>query len=340
MYVTAILLILLLISFFVNLRNNNSRLYSFDKATTLPLRGLLALLILSHHLGQRTDIYPLSNFTSVIGPQIVAIFFFISGYGLCVSYMAKGPAYLDNFLKKRLGKLLPKFILLTIGMIILYHCLSVFSLRTQLIMIIFEGWTPLPHSWFIYAIIYVYVSFFICSLFVKNPYRLGILFTLSTILYIVILSEFLHFPLYWYVTIICVNLGYFIAYYEVKINKLIENHKSLCFSSLGILLFFSFIATAKIRGFIFTEMWLMIQALSVYVIVRALGFVQWKWLRQIGIFSLELYLIHGIPLLIGQYLGLGNWPKWFFTYGLSIPAAIALNRLFDVIQKRKRALSA
>lgn len=335
MYVTAILLLFLIISLFVSKRNNYKGLYSFDKFTTLPLRGLLALLILSHHLGLNSEIYALSDFTIGIGDQIVAVFFLISGYGLCVSYKAKGKTYFEGFLKKRLGKLLPKFILLTLGMIVIYHFFSDKSLDIQLTQFIKRGWTPLPYSWFIYAIIYVYLSFFVCGQFAKNPFRLGILFTLSIILYFGITYKILQIPGYWYMTIICVNLGYYIAYYEEKITMILERHKNICYSSLGAIMVLSFIVVDKITGGIFTEIWMMSQALSVYVIVRTLGFFQWSWLRQIGMFSLELYLIHGIPLAIGCHIGLENWTLWFFTYVVSIPAAIALNRIFDVMHKSK-----
>lgn len=291
------------------------------------------MLIISHHLGQRTDIFPLSNVTAEIGSQIVAVFFFISGYGLCLSYMSKREAYLEVFLKKRLGKLLPKFITLTLGMVIFYDFFRDYDLNQQIIDFSIQGITPLPHSWFIYVIIYVYLSFYICSLFVKNPLSLGIAFTVSTLIFVLIVNKIIHFPKYWFITVICVNLGYFIAYYEKKITKILNSHKVLSYSSLGAILLLSFIGLMRTQTYIFEEFWLISVAISVYVIVRTLGFLQWKWLCQIGIISLEIYLIHGIPLLIGKYIGLDNFLLWLFTYGLSIPCALLLNHIFDLIEK-------
>lgn len=328
-------MLLLLVSLFISERKDYRGLNSFDVATTLPLRGLLALLIVSHHLGQNSEIYPLSDFMAGIGAPIVAVFFFISGYGLSISYKAKGAAYLDNFLKKRLGKLLPKFVVLTVVMMIIYHFFSDNSLEIQLIKFIKQGWTPLPNSWFIYAIVYVYISFYICSLCVKDSCRLGISFTVASVLYIWLTCNILHFQDYWYITIICVNLGYFVAYYEEKITVIVENYKMVCYTSLCAVLPVSFIM-ARLKGGLFTEVWMMSIPLSVYIVVRTLGFFHWKWLQKIGIFSLELYLIHGIPLGIGQHLGLENWSLWLFTYVLTIPSAFALNRVFDVMQKSKR----
>jgi len=339
MYVTAILMLLLIISLIRSEQKDYKGLCSFDKATTLPLRGLLALLIISHHLGQNSAIYPLSNFTAGIGLQIVAVFFFISGYGLCVSYTTKGTAYLDGFLRKRLGKLLPKFIFLTVGVALVYHCYSSTSLEIQATDFITKGSTSLPFSWFIYAIIYVYLAFYMCALITRNPKYIGLLFTLSIIIYVLISSKVLHFPSHWHITIICVNLGYFVAYYEARISMLLENHKFVSYSTLTALLLISFCATAKIGfiAFAWKEMWIITQAFSVYIIIRTLHFVQWEWLCQIGVFSLELYLIHGIPLIIGKLLELENWALWIFTYALSIPSAITLNRAYDMLFHRKRA---
>lgn len=329
-------MLLLLISLIKSEKKDYKGLCPFDKATTLPLRGLLALLIISHHLGQRTTIYPLSNITSGIGFQIVAIFFFISGYGLCMSYTAKGKAYINGFLKKRMGKLLPKFIFLTIGVMLIYHCYSPMSIEIQITDLITKGSTPLPHSWFIYAIIYVYLAFYVCALIVKNPKYLGLLFTLSTIIYVLTLSKTLNFPSFWYVTIISVNLGYFVALYETNISRFIREHQYTLYSTLAAILFISFCAKAKISiaSFVWTEIWIIAQAFSAYVIIRTLRFFQWNWLCQIGVYSLELYLIHGIPLSIGQHIGLNNWLLWLFTYALSIPSAIMLNRAYNMLFHR------
>ena len=342
MYVTAILMLLLLISLLVSKSNNYRGLCSFDKATTLPLRGLLALLILSHHLGQRTDIYPISNFTSGIGLQIVAVFFFISGYGLCISYVAKGRNYMNGFLHKRMGKLLPKFLFLTIGMMLAYQFYSSTDIGVQIVKIS-NGWTPLPFSWFIYAIIYVYVAFYLCALLSKSAKQIGGLFSLTIVAYIGISSIVIHFPSWWYLTIISVPLGYYTALYEKEIDSFIR-HGFVFYASLAALLFVSFCAMAKLRvplvSTALTEIWILAQAFSVYAVIRTLGFLRWKWLCDIGVFSLELYLIHGIPLMIGQHIGLDNWFLWLFTYAISIPLALLLNRVYDMMIHPKKILKA
>ena len=76
----------------------------FTMEATLPLRGVLAIGIVIHHISLRVVdaipgdmwIFPQFQFW---GAPIVAVFFFLSGYGLMVSLITKGENYLDGFLK-------------------------------------------------------------------------------------------------------------------------------------------------------------------------------------------------------------------------------------------------
>ena len=91
----------------------------FSKQATVPLRGLLATGIVLHHLSLRLveaspDCSWLWSQFSFWGAPIVAVFFFLSGYGLMVSLITKGQKYLDGFLKKRLLKIVLPLVLCSI----------------------------------------------------------------------------------------------------------------------------------------------------------------------------------------------------------------------------------
>lgn len=90
-------------------------LYNFDSKATVPLRGLLAIGIILHHLSLTYQfnecinafrISPVFYFREMGGP-IVAIFFLITGYGLSKSLQTKGTSYLSGFLKKDWEKSCP-----------------------------------------------------------------------------------------------------------------------------------------------------------------------------------------------------------------------------------------
>lgn len=94
---------------------DKKQLGAFSVEATLELRGVLALGIVMHHISLRVvqaapTIWGISQF-EFWGAPIVAVFFFLSGYGLMKSLQVKGTAYLNGFLRKRLTKVaLPLFL--------------------------------------------------------------------------------------------------------------------------------------------------------------------------------------------------------------------------------------
>lgn len=100
------IIILLLITLLIYLLPQNKE-YLNVKSTS-GLRGFLAIGIIFHHLSQWvTSGDEFSNF-SYMGTYIVSIFFFLSAYGLYFQNENK-KNYLDNFLVKRLSKILVPF---------------------------------------------------------------------------------------------------------------------------------------------------------------------------------------------------------------------------------------
>lgn len=83
------------------------RAFSFSKEMTLPTRGILAILIILSHLSGKVDMPNVSDF----GPPVVSIFFFLSGYGMCKSYLKRKQLYLQNFIRTRFSKLLPLYLI-------------------------------------------------------------------------------------------------------------------------------------------------------------------------------------------------------------------------------------
>ena len=111
-FLSVLLFFVLLISIFKN-RNDEG----FSKDATLPLRGVLALCIVLHHLSLRlmymipeASFFNLSEFIKW-GEPIVSVFFFMSGYGLIKSFLKKGTNYLDGFLTGRLSKIMIPYII-------------------------------------------------------------------------------------------------------------------------------------------------------------------------------------------------------------------------------------
>lgn len=74
-------------------------------ASTKSIRGLAALCIIFHHISQETAFRQFKVIQAFVnmGPALVAVFFFCSGYGL-IKNLKNRPDYLDGFLLKRVLK--------------------------------------------------------------------------------------------------------------------------------------------------------------------------------------------------------------------------------------------
>lgn len=230
---------------------------------------------------------------------------------------------------------MPKFLTLIIGAILVYLFFNDLNIIKQ-VALMSTGWTPVPNSWFIYVIIYLYLAFYLCALVTKSPLKIGILYTLAITAYILVVWKVLNFGTYWYATVIAASFGYFVALYEKTVDRILSR-RALVFTALSALLFVTFYARENVSSptiaYIFSVIWLQVQTFSLYVAVRTMGFLQNKWLNQLGILSLEIYLVHGFPLEAGLSLGLSDWSLWLFTIALSIPLAMLLNMIFDLLSR-------
>lgn len=89
-------------------------LNEFSLQNTQPLRGLLAILIILVHFALAYNQIPYLGTFEYIGGPVVGCFFFLSGFGLAISYKNKGEAYIHSFLSRRLWRILPVFIFMTL----------------------------------------------------------------------------------------------------------------------------------------------------------------------------------------------------------------------------------
>lgn len=139
-------------------------------ASTKSLRGLAAMLILFHHISQEE---PFIEATQIqifrrLGPVLVAIFFFCSGYGLIKNFDSK-PDYLNGFLKKRVGfgLLVPFYVnvfLYTIYYLIIGVKFEPLQWATKILGITLMN----GYAWFPIVLMLLYLAFYFVFKNVKN----------------------------------------------------------------------------------------------------------------------------------------------------------------------------
>lgn len=226
----------------------------------------------------------------------MAEFFFLSGYGLLKSFIHKKEFYLHGFLRKRLGKILPLFILLNVISVCLCVCTHYISWNQIIDNLRGGQQTPLWYSWFIYVIIYLYIGFYLVARVVKNPHAL-IIGVFCIILTYVLLMINIHFPIWWYNSIWSFLTGMLVSLHESRLRRFIASHARLWILFLGI-------SWGMIRVLI--KLWpdwgsfaqIHWAPFLILTVVYTLGGTTQPYIRYLGKKSMDIYLYQGLFIMI------------------------------------------
>lgn len=289
----------------------------FSKQATVPLRGLLAIGIVLHHLSLRLveaspDCHWIWSQFSFWGAPIVAVFFFLSGYGLMVSLITKGQKYLDGFLKKRLLKIVLPLVLCSI----VFEATSI-TLWGGQIADFRKDWPFLPNCWFCVTIIIYYFAFYITALLFKSsPIKVAYSMWLFSFVY-VFLFKVMDFCNWWYQMVLSINIGMTLAYYETAIRNVLYKYKRTIVLLLFLLTFLSayWASCSETDDFPVGMMGLsLVVGLLIYSSLCFRPIKSNRLLTFFGKHSFEIYLIHGavISVLFGMDI------RTFLVGGMSL----------------------
>lgn len=316
------------------------------------LKGILAICIVLCHLwGPLVEGNPylangiigntVGRICAVLGYLSVALFLFLSGYGLCVQYQKKGEAYLNGFLLKRV---LPLYII-NILLIIFYALSSLllgeaFSWKILFQSFLFGG-TIISKGWYLQAILVWYLFFFIVFKFIKSN-KLQIVAMIGAFLVYLTACLIMQLSSTWYEGVFCLILGIVWAKYFKQINEILSKSKWFVLSILivGLLFAVSFvfgnfdflpnllrIAVKSISACMFTI--LVVLFLRIILINNIIT-------RFLGKISLEIYVFHGFFLTLYRctYVFIGNWILYVvLVFASTILLAWAIHPLFSMILK-------
>lgn len=278
--------------FFFSLFTKNTG--DFDKDKTSVLKGVMAIIIVLHHMALQ-GIECLSQFYSW-GAPIVSVFFFISGYGLSISFSSKGSAYLSDFIIHRILRnlLLPFVLAWSLYRIVNWSALP--DLITEIDNLVFNGITLLPHSWYVYAILLFYFFFYIaCRLYERN---FPVIIAALTVIYIII-CESSGFDRCWYISSLAFPAGAFVGKYKNAIKEYITVvNRYLIFVPLCILLIGLFVYSRNEILYMFVYILIPLMITVICMKIRFSKLSKYKALRFLSIISYEIYLCQGISMSI------------------------------------------
>ena len=337
------IIVLLLITLLMYLLPQNKEYLSVE--STSGLRGFLAIGIIFHHLSQWvTSGDEFSNF-SYMGTYIVSIFFFLSAYGLYFQNENK-KNYLDNFLVKRLSKILVPFF--SISLIYMFYRF----LNGQLMDLDFfanlfkKGSTIIYNGWFVDIIILMYIFFYVSFKFFRNK-SISILINTIFIIGYICLAIKLGYGFWWYNSVFPFIIGLIWAKNKEKIDGVLDRHYFIILVLVTVLLFishqydillryihledsYSYALAANLDNIIFT----------IYFIIVFLKKINFSnmYLILLGSISFELYMIHGLVISILEKIFVSSRVNdvlfTFFVLMISLILAWIINKLVNrFIQK-------
>lgn len=272
-----------------------------SKESTIPLRGIFAILIIFHHISQRTSSGYIFSSLSYFGFLNVSVFFVLSGYGLMYQLKSKGDSYLNGFMSKRLPSILIPYINVSILYYILRNSLHIRTKVKDLLLGLINGKPIVSFSWYVIALCYFYLLFYLsCKFSKKITHVIGAVF-FFTCLYC-LLCYSCNYESWWYNSIFSFWFGLILFAYKnrskfthIKINPY------LAITTVFLLFVASFSACHLInQRFIrlaFQEVTACLFPLFICLICKKIRFNN-KFLNYLGTRSYELYLAQEIPILV------------------------------------------
>lgn len=334
------IVILLLITLLIYLLPQNKEYLSVE--STSGFRGFLALGIIFHHLSPLVKSgEEFSNF-SYMGTYIVSIFFFLSAYGLYVQNESR-ENYLDNFLVKRLSKIIVPFFIISL-IYIFYRFVNGQLIDLNFFINLFkQGSTIIYNGWFVDIIILMYIFFYISFKLFQNKFLSIVLNTIFIICYICLAIK-LGYNFWWYNSALAFAIGLIWAKNQNKIDRVLEKYYFIVIILVTVLLFvshkydvllkylhledsYSYALAANLDNIIFT----------IYFIIVFLKKINFSnvYLTLIGRISFELYMIHGLVIsMLGKIFVSSRVNDVLFTLFVLIVSLIfawIINKIINVI---------
>lgn len=342
-----LLIVLFAIFYSITFENHNIQNHNYLSIDyTICLRGVMAVLIVFHHISEKDSSGRIFPKLQHLGYLIVAVFFFLSGYGLMFSYLKKGKEYLKSFWRKRILYIIIIYVLITILYWGTKQLLNIGNTNiSAVINSLINGHPIANNSWYIVVQIYLYILFWITfyCFNINTKYKLILLATFTFILSFAF--ELLGYSSIWYISNPAFALGLFWAYNRQAIDIWL-NEKHLWLAITASLLLFAFFSALPVASFLELpkdEMRLMkmlcrmcsssIFTIIIILFMRKINFKYnsiWKWL---GERSLEIYLIHGIFMILlrNSILYINNDSLWLACVLL---LSLASSALFYILNNK------
>lgn len=315
---------------------------------TSAINGIFVMLVFLSHFKQYISIEKYENyylrFFDHMGQLIVVTFLFYSGYGIMFSLMNK-----QNYLNTVPLRFLKVLIHFHMALLIFFVGGLAAGVRlpisTYLLALI--GWDTIGNStWFIFAILCLYVFVYIAGSLVKNRYELLVVFVSILCILFIFLLKTAGKSDYWFNTVLCFPAGMFFALNITKIEQVFSKRILYFVSiliSLGIIL-----VCKKLSGHIgnhYVDIFL--YEIKSIAFVWTIVSVTWilaicnPILSWLGGYVFEIYILQRIPMIPLENVAMNKYLYFIICLVVTLVMALVFKKVelyVDGIVNRKLAV--
>lgn len=313
--------------------SDNAVRFNLSKDASTCLKGLACLLIVLHHWcsglsGMGYDNILVKLLTQAGGVTGVAIFFFLSSYGLTRSQLVKKDS-ISSFFTKRLTKVYIPLVLTNVLCLALKY--SGQSFVQSFLQILNVGVLLDLATWFCNVIIVCYVIFYVSNRLKKDWMKILVNWILMLSLAVALVAYFPNRPCYVY-SLVAFPLGGMVAILQDKMNMT----KLMMITFLPVVAFFGSMAMfcTGYKTYLFANLYCSAVILCLMLILvelrnnrMSLIFELMYSLKKpasfIGLYSYEIYLLHNKFLMLHSGYHVTVWFPITFVL-IVVPLAVVL----------------
>ena len=278
-----------------------------------------------------------------MGRYIVALFFFLSGYGLYFQY-SNNANYTKNFLRKKLIRIfIPFYVFIVIY--IIYRATLGEVISVDFFLSFWKDYSNIIYNgWFINSIIVLYVIFYIS--FKRKDSKIAVFKLVFLTLVYIFWKAYQDHGDWEYVSIMAFLLGVFWMKYRVSIDKFIEKKYFIFLVSFSILMYVFRhyedimknigITNKYIYYGIVGNLCTMVFVVYFLLLTNKLNFSN-KYLDFLGDISFEIYMIHGLVMhYFGKFFVSSDVNDVLYTIVVlfvSIVSAYYIKKLIIILEK-------
>ena len=327
--------------------SDNAVRFNLSKDASTCLKGLACLLIVLHHWcsglsGMGYDNFLVKLLTQAGGVTGVAIFFFLSSYGLTRSQLVKKDS-ISSFFTKRLTKVYIPLVLTNVLCLALKY--SGQSFVQSFLQILNVGVLLDLATWFCNVIIVCYVIFYVSNRLKKDWMKILVNWILMLSLAVALVAYFPNRPCYVY-SLVAFPLGGMVAILQDKMNMT----KLMMITFLPVVAFFGSMAMfcTGYKTYLFANICCSAVILCLMLILVELRNNRMSLIFElvyslkkpasfIGLYSYEIYLLHNKFLMLHSDYHVTVWYPITFVL-IVLPLAVVLfmcdNQLTKLMVKK------